>query len=117
MKIKKVLPGVNVILKGSTTGVSTDISGNFSFAVPHENAVLVFSFIGYLTQEATVGANHKVNISLLPDTKDLDEVVVVAFGTQKKSDMVGSFTTIKPSELQIPSSNLTAALGRKGNQV
>ncbi len=111
------LPGVNVLLKGTTTGVSTDTSGNFSFAVPHENAVLVFSFIGYLTQEATVGANHKVNVSLLPDTKDLDEVVVVAFGTQKKSDMVGSITTIKPSELKIPSSNLTAALAGRASGV
>ena len=73
-------PGVNVLVKGTSNGTSTDVNGNYALDVPDESAVLVFSFIGYTTQEITVGARAVVNLTMAPDIKSLDEVVVTALG-------------------------------------
>ena len=105
-----ILSGVTVLVKGSTVGTKSDQNGKFVIDVPDDNAVLVFSFISYITQEAPVRGRTVFNILLLPDTKGMDEVVLVAYGTQKKTDMVGSVTSIKTSDLKVPSSNLTTAL-------
>lgn len=105
------LPGVNVIIKGTTSGTTTDADGLYSIPLSSESDVLVFSFIGYLTKELEVRGQSKLDVTLAADTKVLDEVVVLAFGQQQeKHEVVGSVTTVNPSELKVPSSNLTTAL-------
>jgi TonB-linked SusC/RagA family outer membrane protein len=104
------LPGVSILIKGTNTGTVTDIDGYFNINVPGEENILVFSFIGYTTKEVAVNGRTTINVTLEEDVQALDEVVVVAFGEQKKEDVIGSVTTVKPSELKVPSSNLTTAL-------
>ncbi len=94
------LPGVNILIKGTTRGTTSDAQGDFSIEVDDENAVLVFSFIGYELQEVSVGNKTEVNVSLRPDIKALQEVVVIGYGTQKKSDLTGSVGTVKEAEIQ-----------------
>ncbi|WP_316811520.1 TonB-dependent receptor [Pedobacter heparinus] len=105
-----VMPGVSVKIKGSTNGTTTDGNGRYILNVPDEAAVLVFSMVGYATQEIPVSGKTVINVTLKPSQNALDEVVVVAFGTQKKTDMVGSVTSISAKDLKVPSSNLTTAL-------
>lgn len=104
------LPGVSVTIKGTKRGTVTDLNGKFILSIPDEDAVLVFSMIGYLTQEIPVDGKKVIDVQLRTDRQGLDEVVVVAFGEQKKSDMVGSVVSVNPSDLKVPSSNLTSAL-------
>ncbi|MBJ6116563.1 TonB-dependent receptor [Pontibacter sp. BT310] len=92
------LPGVTVVLKGTTKGTSTDINGNFSLTVPESQGTLILSFIGYTTQEVAIGGQTTFNVSLQPDTKTLDEIVVVGYGTQKKSDVTGSVETVSSDD-------------------
>jgi TonB-linked SusC/RagA family outer membrane protein len=106
----EALPGVTVVVKGTQIGTVTDVDGNYSINVPNQGDILVFSFIGYVTQEAVVGDRTALNIVLSVDVTSLDEVVVVGFGTQKRESVVGAMTSVKPSELKIPASNLTTAL-------
>ncbi|QEC52376.1 TonB-linked SusC/RagA family outer membrane protein [Anseongella ginsenosidimutans] len=104
------LPGVSVTVKGQTTiGTTTDLNGKYFLEVP-DGATLIFSMIGYEQQEIPVNGRELIDVTLHESTSQLDDVVVVAFGTQKKSEMVGAVTTINPSELKVPSSNLTTAL-------
>ncbi len=84
------LPGVNVVLKGTNNGTVTDVKGKYGIEVPDQNTILIFSYVGYLSQELTVGNRSSLNVSLLPDEKSLDEVVVVGYGTAKKSDITGA---------------------------
>ncbi|MEN2398913.1 TonB-dependent receptor [Flavobacterium sp. MC2016-06] len=93
------LPGANVYVKGSSVGGSTDMDGNYSVFVSEKNAVLVFNFVGYQTIEIPVGNKTVVNVSLKPDTKNLDEVIVVGYGTRKKSDITGSVSSVTAKEL------------------
>jgi TonB-linked SusC/RagA family outer membrane protein len=86
-------PGVNVLVKGTSIGTSTDVSGNYALDVPDESSVLVFSFIGYSTQEVTVGSRTVVDLTMTPDTKSLDEVVVTALGIERSSKSLGYATT------------------------
>ncbi|MGV3541232.1 MAG: SusC/RagA family TonB-linked outer membrane protein [Rufibacter sp.] len=92
------LPGVSVVVKGTTNGTSTDTNGNYTLAV-NEGAVLVFSFIGYNVQEVTVGKKSKVDIRLVSDQEFLDEVVVVGYGEQKRSDLTGAISSISSEQL------------------
>jgi TonB-linked SusC/RagA family outer membrane protein len=94
------LPGVNVLVKGTSTGTSTDASGNFSISVPDNNAVLVFSFIGYVPEEITVGSATTVNVKLIPDIKSLNEVVVVGYGTQERKDVTGAIGSVDAKQLR-----------------
>ncbi|MEM8510542.1 MAG: carboxypeptidase-like regulatory domain-containing protein, partial [Bacteroidota bacterium] len=94
-----VIPGVNVIEKGTTNGTSTDFDGNYSITVSDDNAILVFSFIGFLSKELAITANGQVNVRLEEDISSLDEVVVVGYGTSKKSDITGSVSSVKSEEL------------------
>ncbi|GAA4318306.1 TonB-dependent receptor [Compostibacter hankyongensis] len=103
------LIGVTVKVKDGSAGTVTDQNGRYTLAVP-ENATLVFTMIGFDTREVPVQGRQVIDIKLAAGSNQLGETVVVAFGTQKKSDMVGSVTTIKPGDLKIPSSNLTTAL-------
>jgi len=86
--------GANVVIKGANTGTVTDADGNFSIQVPNENAVLQISYLGYKTQEVRVGNKRKIDVTLTEDSKALSEVVVVGYGTMKKSDLTGAITTV-----------------------
>lgn len=105
-----VLPGVSIRVKGTEKGTSTDGSGKYILDVPDGNSVLVFSIVGYVTQEIPVKGREVINVRLKPSQNSLNDVVVVGFGTQKRTEVVGSITTINPGELKVPSSNLTTAL-------
>lgn len=93
------LPGVNVVVKGTTTGTITGNDGSYSLRVANSQAVLQFSFIGYLGQEVRVGNQGTINVILPEDTKALEEVVVIGYGTMKKSDLTGSVASVKPEEM------------------
>ncbi len=104
---KGTLPGVNVIIKGTTTGVVTDFDGKYSIDVPDKNAVLVFSFVGFQRREYPVGENTKIDIVLGEETKQLEEVIVVGYGTMKKSDLTGSVASVKGADISQKSSSGT----------
>lgn len=103
------IPGVNIRLKGQNTGTISDMNGNYKLSDVTEDTVIEFSFIGFATLEKKV-KGETLNAILLEDTKSLDEVEIVAFGTQKKESVIGSISTLKPAELKVPTSNLTNAL-------
>lgn len=96
----ETLPGVNIIVSGTTSGTVTNMDGEYSLQLSGENAVLVFSFIGYIKQELAVGNQNIVNVSLDSDAADLDEVVVVGYGTVKKRDLTGSVERIEAEAFQ-----------------
>jgi TonB-linked SusC/RagA family outer membrane protein len=86
-------PGVNILIKGTTTGTSTDVNGRYSLDVENGDAILVFSFVGYTTQEIAVGGRTIIDLSMTPDIKALDELVVTALGIEKSSRGLGYSTT------------------------
>ncbi|MCH7399443.1 TonB-dependent receptor [Belliella sp. DSM 107340] len=88
------LPGVSILVKGTGTGTVTDVDGNYSLAVANEGALLVFSFIGYTSQEVAVGNSNTLNISLAPDIKSLEEFVVVGYGEQSRKDITGAVSVV-----------------------
>jgi TonB-linked SusC/RagA family outer membrane protein len=95
------LPGVSVVIKNTTRGTTTDADGKYSLTVSEGSATtLVYSFVGYLSQEAAVGNRRSVDIQLVPDQKSLEEVVVVGYGTQKKVNLTGSVSTISTKEIE-----------------
>ncbi|NJN35000.1 MAG: SusC/RagA family TonB-linked outer membrane protein [Saprospiraceae bacterium] len=94
------IPGVSVVVKGTTTGGVTDLDGKFAVKVPDDNAILVFSGVGFTTQEVTVGSQTTVDIKLKDDTKTLGEVVVIGYGTQKKKDLTGSVASLNEKDFQ-----------------
>ncbi|HEY9489804.1 MAG TPA: SusC/RagA family TonB-linked outer membrane protein, partial [Chryseosolibacter sp.] len=105
------MPGVNVVEKGTANGTTTDFDGKYTINVDDENAVLVFSFIGYSTQEIVVNGRSQIGVELTEDAQSLDEVVVVGYGTQKKVNVTGAITAIKTEELNnITSTNLSNTL-------
>lgn len=93
------LPGVNVTLKGSSIGTSTDARGDFAITVPSESSVLVFSFIGYGKQEVSVGSQTRIEIKLVMENQALEEMVVIGYGSQKKSSLTGAVSSVSPKEL------------------
>jgi len=105
------MPGVNVVVKGTSTGVSTDLDGGYTITVPNENAVLQFSYIGYTTQEIVVGSQRTIDVQLREDTQLLDEVVVIGYGTQKRGSITGSIAAINAEVIQdVAVTNLSNAL-------
>lgn len=123
-----ILPGVSVVLKGSSTGTTTDGQGAYELVVPASESVLVFSFVGYVSQEVPVGNRSQIDITLAADTKSLNELVVVGYGTQKKVNLTGAVTQIQSKELEnrplnnmsqilqgmVPNLNITFDTGRPG---
>ena len=109
------LIGVSVIIKGaSTIGTITDFDGNYALEVPAGKNVLEISYIGYKTQEITIGKNTQLNIKMQPDTQTLDEVVVIGYGTMKKSDLTGAVSSIGNKDIKdSPVSNLGQAIQGK----
>lgn len=93
------LPGVNVLVKGTTTGTTTDVDGKYSLNAPDGNGTIVFSFIGYTTQEVPINNRTTIDITMAADVQSLNEVVVVGYGEQKKETVTGSVATVKGAEL------------------
>ncbi len=93
------IPGVSIVLKGSTTGTITDMDGNFTLSGVPENAVLVFSFVGMKTVEVQVAGQNNFNVVLLEETLGLEEVVVVGYGVQKKATLTGAVASVRSEEI------------------
>ena len=104
------LQGVSVLVKGTKLGTSTDINGGYLLAKVPSDAVLIFTMMGYQSVEVPVDGRSEIDVKLASSTSELEETVVVAFGTQKKKEMVGSVTSINVGDLKVPTSNLTTAL-------
>lgn len=105
------LPGVNVLVKGSLTGTVTDIEGKYSINVPNNDDILVFSSIGFVSQEVPVNGRSVINISMAEDVQALDEIVVIGYGTAKKSDLTGSVGSVNVDQLQErPAASLNQAM-------
>jgi TonB-linked SusC/RagA family outer membrane protein len=105
------LPGTNVLVKGSTTGTTTDSNGDYAIDVPQSDAVLVFSFIGYESQEVAVAGRTTINVTLMPSVESLTEVVVVGYGVQRAEAVTGSVASIGGDVIrEIPAGNITQAL-------
>jgi iron complex outermembrane receptor protein len=92
------LPGVNVIVKGTVNGTTTDAKGEYTMSVPDENAVLSFSFIGYLSEEVPVTGKSVITVALAEDVRQLSDVVVIGYGTSGKKDLTGAVTSISSEE-------------------
>jgi TonB-linked SusC/RagA family outer membrane protein len=105
------MPGVNVLVKNTTVGTATDAGGTYSISVPEGSTTLVFSFIGYLTSEETIAGRTTIDVALAPNVEQLTEVVVVGYGTQKKSDVTGALVRVDETALRdVPVANLTQSL-------
>lgn len=97
------LPGATVMVLGTNQGTTASFDGEFEITVPSGSDTLVFSYIGYITQEIVLNGQTTLSIKLLPDTTNLNEVVVVGYGTQKKKDVVGAISSVKSEELVLSS--------------
>jgi TonB-dependent starch-binding outer membrane protein SusC len=97
------IPGATIVVKGTTTGVKSDINGNYSINVENAQSILQFSFIGYITEETEVGGLDEVDISLKLDVLRLEEVVVIGYGTVKKSDLTGSVIRVTGEDFKTQS--------------
>lgn len=107
----QLLPGVNILVKGTSTGTVTDMDGTYSISVEDENATLVFSFIGYGTQEVQVNGRSSIDVALAPDYGALGEVVVIGYGTQRRSDLTGAVGSVGEEALSArPAPSLNQAL-------
>jgi TonB-linked SusC/RagA family outer membrane protein len=95
----ETLPGVNVVVEGTTIGAVTDVDGHFSIVVPKPNSTLVFSYVGYLENKVTLSGQTSLNVTLAPDIQKLEEVVVVGYGTVSKSNLTMSVSKIKPDDV------------------
>jgi hypothetical protein len=105
------LPGVSVAVKGTTNGTVTDADGQYKITVPNAESSLVFSFVGFLTQEIALSNRTTIDIALGADLRSLSEVVVVGYGTQRKSDVTGSVSSISAKDIkQVPVASLDQAL-------
>lgn len=93
------LPAVSVLVKGTSTGVTTNQEGNYQINVPNEEVLLVFSYVSYLTQEIPIRGKTSIDVTLQAEENALDEVVVVGYGTQQKRDLTGAVSVVKTSEL------------------
>ena len=108
------LPGVNVVLKGSTTGTVTDVDGNYSLSVPDGESVLVFSFIGLATEEATVGSRSVIDIQMVPDATEIAEIVIIGYGEVDKRKLISSVASVDGSEIaEMPVMSFDQALQGK----
>jgi len=122
------LPGVSIVVKGTSTGTVTDGNGDYTLSVNDGNAVLVFSFVGYISQEITVGRQSQIDVRLADDTKALEELVVVGYGVQKKVNLTGAVTQVEAKQLEnrplnnmsqilqgmVPNLNITFSTGQPG---
>ena len=107
----EAIPGASVVLKGTTRGVVSDVNGNYVFSVPDGKSILVFSYLGYESIEMLVGTKTTIDVMLDSKANELDNLVVIGYGTQRKSDLTGSVSSIKQDQLlERPSPSLNQAL-------
>jgi len=112
------IPGVNVVLKGTTTGTTTDIDGNYRVSVPEEGGTLSFSFIGMIAQEQVIGARSVIDVSMQSDVKQLAEVIVTGYGSEAKRDITGAIANVGAAELaNIPAQSFDRALQGRASGV
>jgi TonB-linked SusC/RagA family outer membrane protein len=112
--INDALPGATIAVKGTTTATVTDVNGKYAITVPDGNATLVFSFLGYATQEIAVGSRTVIDVTLKEAVSALDEVVVVGYGVQKKRDLTGAVSSVKVAEMPVQTySTISHALAGK----
>ncbi len=105
------LPGVNVIIQGTSEGTVTNLDGEYTIQVPSDNSVLLFSFVGMLSEKVEVAGQTIINVTLLPDIVSMEEIVVVGYGVQKRSDITGSVASIPVDRLaDIPVTNILHAI-------
>ena len=105
------IPGVNVTVKGTSRGTTTNGEGRYTLAVPASGGTLVFSSVGFTAQELEIGARTSVDVTMAEDARGLDEVVVVGYGTQKKSQLTGAISSVSAKEIQeLPITNARQAL-------
>jgi TonB-linked SusC/RagA family outer membrane protein len=105
------LPGVSILIKGTTTGTATDIDGKFSINIPNDQSVLVFSFIGYTRVEQVLGSRSVVDIKMSPDEQTLTELVVTGYTIDSRRETTGSISTVNPKDLTIiPTGNIEQTL-------
>lgn len=105
------LPGISILVKGTSSGTNTDAEGNFKINVRDNSSVLVFSAVGFEKKEVTVGNNSIINVTLVVDQKTLNEVVVVGYGTQKKSQLTGAISSVSAKQIgEMPITNLGQAM-------
>jgi TonB-linked SusC/RagA family outer membrane protein len=110
----QALPAVNVLIKGTTTGAVTNLNGEYNITVPGTDAILVFSFVGYLKQEIGVENQIVINVTLQEDILGLEEVVVVGYGTQRKIDLTGAVSTMNSEDISaIPTPNFEEGMQGK----
>ncbi|MBC9795213.1 SusC/RagA family TonB-linked outer membrane protein [Sinomicrobium weinanense] len=107
------LPGATIMEKGTSNGTTTDFDGNFSLTVSDEDAILLISYIGYITQEVAVKSQKQIEVTLEEDAQKLDEVVVVGYGTQKKKDLTGAITSVNVADMP-PSANTNVVQAMRG---
>lgn len=103
------LLGATIVVEGTNNGVTTDFDGNYIINVKKDNATLVISYVGFVTQKVAVQNNKQINVILVEDISSLEEVQIVAFSKQKKSSVIGSVSSINTSDLKLPSNNLTSS--------
>lgn len=105
-KTGETLIGVSILLKGTTQGTSSDGNGKFSISVPDNTAVLIFNYVGYANREVTVGTQRQISIKMSPDETNLNDVVVIGYGTVKKRDLTGAVVSVKGDDIaKVPSAN------------
>jgi TonB-linked SusC/RagA family outer membrane protein len=92
------IPGVNVIAKGTSSGTVTDINGDYNVTLPEGSNVLIYSYVGYTSEEIEVGSQTKIDVKLIPDITALSEIVVVGYGTQEKKEITSAVASIKPED-------------------
>src|SRR5690606_3860021 len=110
----QALPGVNILIQGTSKGTSTDVGGNYQIEVSASEETLVFTFIGYKTQTITIQGRETINVIMEPEATALEEVVVVGYGIQRKSDITGATASVKGGELlQQPVLTATQAMQGK----
>jgi TonB-linked SusC/RagA family outer membrane protein len=107
----EIMPGVNITVKGTTTGAMADVSGKYTITTTDPNAALLFSFVGYVTQEIPLNGRTVIDVTMIADITSLEEVVVTGYGTAKKATLTGSISSVKGDNLkQSPTTNLTNSL-------
>jgi TonB-linked SusC/RagA family outer membrane protein len=112
------LPGVTVLVKGGSQGTATGADGNYSLAVPASATTLVYSFVGFTSKEVAIGTQSTINVTLVASTSDLDEVVVVGYGTQSRRDLTGSVATVAGKEIaNLPVQSFDQALQGRASGV
>lgn len=105
------MPGVNILVKGTAQGTASDADGKFSISVPSDDAVLVFTFIGYSTKEVPVGTQTTISTAMAPDQETLDEVVVTGYGVDKRREIAGAVSIVKAKDLTVtPTGNVEQLL-------